>query len=47
MYVTFKFIFVIAVIAFLAIEGAALIWQESRIRRLESRTWKVRLRHDG
>jgi hypothetical protein len=35
MYVTFRFIFVVAVIAFLAIEGAALIVQGIEIRKLK------------
>lgn len=47
MYVTFKIWFVAAVLAFLAIEGIALVWQGRRIRRLEENTWKVRMKHDG
>ena len=43
---TFKFVFVAAVIAFLAVEGIALALQERRIRRLEEQTWKVRLKHE-
>ena len=46
LYVTFKFVFVAAVIAFLAVEGIALALQERRIRRLEEQTWKVRLKHE-
>ena len=47
MYVTFKIWFVAAVLAFLAVEGIALVWQGRRIRRLEESTWKVRMRNDG
>lgn len=47
MYVTFKIWFVAAVLAFLAVEGIALVRQGRRIKRLEESTWKVRMKHDG
>ena len=41
----FSTLFVAATLAFLAIEGAVLIWQGRRIKRLEENRWDVRGRY--
>lgn len=40
----FDLLFIGGVVGFLAVEGIVLVWQGRRIRRLEDKEWKVRLR---
>ena len=42
--VMFSNLFIFAVVGFLAVEGAALVWIERRLTRLEEKIWKDALR---